>query len=165
MANFSSAIFRSVPGAFILNSGIEKLKADAQTSAGIQQMAVSGIPALKKIPSEHFAKVIGGSEIAVGGALLAPFVPNRLAGAALAAFGGGMLTMYFRNEENTQADGIRPTPNGIPLAKDSWLLSTGLGLMALGQGDAWRDKMTDRKIRKAEKKAAKEAAKDVRSNL
>ena len=48
----------------------------------------------------------------------------RLASAAL-------LTMYFGNEEMTEADGIRPSPEGIALSKDAWLVAIGAGLMAL----------------------------------
>lgn len=129
MSSLSSVALRLIPAAFIINSGAGKLGMDAEASAGLQQFAATGIPLLKKLPSEKFAKFIGSSELAVGGALLAPFVPNRLAGAALTAFGSGLLTLYFNNDGNTLDDGIRPSQDGLVLAKDSWLVAIGLGLL------------------------------------
>ena len=39
--------------------------------------------------------------------------------------------MYFRNPEMTQSDGIRPSEQGIPLAKDSWMLAIGAALVTM----------------------------------
>lgn len=127
--NLSSIALRSVPGAFILNSGLEKLKLDRESAEGLQDMAATGVPAVKDLAPEHFGKAVAWSEIAVGSVLLAPFVNDRLAGLALGGFSAGMLSMYFRNSDMTLADGIRPTGEGIPLAKDLWLSAIALGLV------------------------------------
>lgn len=129
MSVLSSAALRVIPGLFIINSGIGKIGMPAEASAGTQQFAATGIPAVKNLPAERFGSILGWTETAVGGALLAPFVPNRLAGAGLTALGAGLLTLYFNNEGNTKEDGIRPTDDGIALAKDSWLVAIGLGLV------------------------------------
>lgn len=134
MSLFSSAALRLIPAALIINSGIGKLGMDAESSAGLQKMAATGIKQMEQIPSDKFGQFIGASELAVGSALAAPFVSNRLAGAALTAFGSGLMTMYFNNDENTLEDGIRPTQAGMLLAKDSWLVAIGLGLMLAGKG-------------------------------
>lgn len=76
-------------GAFILNSGLGKLKADAETAQGVHGMACVAYPFLKKIDPERFTRMLAWSEITVGGTLLAPFVPTRLAGLALTGFSGG----------------------------------------------------------------------------
>lgn len=126
----SSVALRAIPGAFILNSGIGKIGMPAEASAGIQQFAASGVPAVKQIPSEKFGTVLGWSEAAVGGALLAPFVPNAVAGGALTTFAAGLLSLYFADPDNREDDGIRPSEQGLSLAKDSWLLAAGLALAA-----------------------------------
>ncbi|QGU03969.1 hypothetical protein [Corynebacterium comes] len=132
MSKISTAILRGVSGAFIANSGVGKIGMPAEYSAGIQQMAASGIPAMAKLPSDKFGTLLGYAETGIGAALLAPFVPNKLAGAALTAFSGGLMTMYFANPENTEADGIRPSQEGTSLAKDVFMLAIGLALMAQG---------------------------------
>lgn len=125
---FRNAVLRAVPGAFILNSGIGKLGLPPEGAAGLQEAASKGIPQLAAIPAEQFGKMLAYGEIAVGAALLIPFVPTRLAGAALATFAAGLLTMYVRTPELTEKDGIRPSRAGVPIAKDSWLLAIGMAL-------------------------------------
>lgn len=125
----SNIPLRAIPGAFIVNAGLGKLGMDAESSKGLQDFAATGIKELKQLPSDKFGQIIGASEIAVGGALLAPFVSNRIAGAGLTAFGAGLLTLYFGDDDNTLDDGIRPSEQGLPLAKDSWLLAAGLTLL------------------------------------
>jgi len=125
---FRNAVLRAVPGAFILNSGIGKLGLPPEAAAGLQGAASKGIPQLAEIPAEQFGKMLAYGEIAVGAALLIPFVPTRLAGAALATFATGLLAMYVRTPELTEKDGIRPSRAGVPIAKDSWLLAIGVAL-------------------------------------
>lgn len=129
MSFLSSVALRAIPGLFILNSGVGKIGMPAEASAGTQEFAASGIPALKNLPADKFGSILGWSETAVGGAMLAPFVSNRMAGIGVTALGAGLLTLYFNNEGNTKEDGIRPTDDGISLAKDSWLVAIGLGLI------------------------------------
>lgn len=128
---FASGALRVPTGLYILNSGIGKIGADEGTAEFLHGMAVTGIPALKDMDKETFAKFVAYSETGIGAALLTPFVSNRLAGAALATFGAGLLTMYFGNDAMTEDDGIRPSQEGLPLSKDSWLVAIGAALMAL----------------------------------
>ena len=128
----STAILRAVPGAFILNSGIGKLGMPAEMAAGLQGMAAQGVPPLAKLTPEQFAKFLSYGEIAVGASLLLPFVPTKLAGLALAGFSGSMVSMYLRTPGMTEQDGVRPTQDGTPVAKDSWLLAIAAALVLSG---------------------------------
>lgn len=125
----STALLRAVPGAFILNSGIGKLGLDEESSAGLQQMAASGVPMVEEMTPAQFGKFLSYGEIAVGAALLLPFVPTRLAGAALTTFSAGLVANYFSIDSMTQDDGIRPSEDGTAVAKDTWLAAIGLALM------------------------------------
>ncbi|MFF8913110.1 hypothetical protein ACF08M_07250 [Streptomyces sp. NPDC015032] len=121
---------RLAVGAFILNSGLGKLKADEETAQGVHGMACIAYPFLKKIEARRFTRLLAWSEIAVGGTLLTPFVPTRLAGLALTGFSSGLLGLYLRMPGMREPGSLRPTQNGIPLAKDSWMLAIGLGFLA-----------------------------------
>lgn len=123
---------RLATGAFILNSGLGKLKADAETAEGLHGMACVAYPVLKKIEPERFTRLLAWSEIAVGGTLLAPFVSTRLAGLALTGFSGGLVGLYLRVPGLREHGSLRPTQNGIPMAKDFWMLGIGLGFLGAG---------------------------------
>jgi hypothetical protein len=58
--------------------------------------------------------------------LLLPIVPNRLAGAALTAFSGGLLTMYLRTPPLHKPGSVWPTQTGIAVSKGAWMLVIGL---------------------------------------
>lgn len=135
MSLLTKAAFRVIPGAFFLSSGISKLKMDEEASAGLQQFAGTGMPFVEEVPAHQFGPVVGASEAIIGGALLALPIPNRLAGAMLTPFAIGLCSLYFADPANRQEDGITPTEQGMSLAKDSWLVALGLGLMALGDKD------------------------------
>ncbi|MCK7625509.1 hypothetical protein MUU72_20810 [Streptomyces sp. RS10V-4] len=120
---------RLTTGAFILNSGLTKWGADRQTAESVHGMASTAYPFLAKLPPERFTRLLAASEIAIGGALLAPLVPTRLAGLALTGFAGGLVGLYLRLPGMREPGSLRPTQNGIPLAKDVWMLGTGLGLL------------------------------------
>lgn len=120
---------RLAAGAFFLNSGIAKLGMSPEQAAGMRQMGAAGVPMLEKIDDATFAKALPAGEIAVGGALLLPFVPSWLAGLSLTAFSAGLVNMYLRTPGMTQADGIRPTEQGIGLAKDVAFLGIGATLL------------------------------------
>ncbi|AIG63392.1 membrane protein [Corynebacterium atypicum] len=139
----ADGILRAATGAFILNSGWGKKDLPVEAAEGLRDFASTGVPVFKEMDPEIFGKFICGSELGIGSALLCPLVPNRLAGAALATFGAGMLTMYFGNDNMTEDDGIRPSDDGIAMAKDSWLAAIGLALVFWPKG------------KKAEKKAKK----------
>ncbi|MFE6666502.1 hypothetical protein ACFVFH_23445 [Streptomyces sp. NPDC057697] len=123
---------RLATGAFILNSGLGKLRADAETAEGLHGMACVAYPFLRKIEPERFTRLLAWSEIAVGGILLAPFVPTRPAGLALTGFSAGLVGLYLRVPGMREPGSLRPTQSGIPLAKDFWMLGIGLGFLASG---------------------------------
>ena len=126
-----SAALRIPTGAYILDAGLGKFKVDKEGAEGLRDMATDGIPQLGQIDAETFATGLASAETALGAALLCPLIPNRLAGLGLTAFGAGLLTMYFGGDQYTQDDGIRPSQEGLPLSKDSWLVAIGAALMAL----------------------------------
>ena len=76
-------------GAFILNSGLGKRGADEGTAAGLHGFAAGTYPFLKSVPPQQFVQGLATAEIVLGAALLTPFVPTVVAGAALTAFSGG----------------------------------------------------------------------------
>lgn len=121
--SLSNAILRGVTGAFVLNSGLGKRGMPAEAAQGLQGFAATGIPAMAKMDPETFRDFVAYSEIGVGAALLTPVVPKKLAGAALGVFSAGLLSMYFRNPEMTESDGIRPSQEGLSLSKDAFMLA------------------------------------------
>ncbi|GAB95013.1 hypothetical protein BJY21_001705 [Kineosphaera limosa] len=123
---------RVTTGAFILDAGIGKLSADEGTAKWLHNSAATAYPFLADIKPKDFARLLAIGEIVVGGALLTPFVPSKTAGALLTGFGAGLVGLYLRTPGMTKEDGIRPTPDGLSTAKDSWLLGAGLTLMSQG---------------------------------
>jgi hypothetical protein len=116
-------------GAFILNSGISKLSADEEAAAQLHGFAVGTYPFLAKLKPKDFVRLLAGAEIALGSALLLPVVPSAVAGAGLAAFSGGLLGLYVKTPGMRKEGTPLPTQQGIPLAKDVWMLGVGLGLV------------------------------------
>ena len=137
-------------GAFILNSGLGKRGADEQAAAGMHGFAAGSYPFLKNVPPQQFAKALSTSEIAIGALLLAPFVPTAVAGAALTAFSGGLLGLYLRTPGLRKPGSLAPTEQGLAIAKDSWLLGIGIGLLTRGTVDR-----EPRRVRKAARTLAK----------
>jgi hypothetical protein len=136
-------------GAFILNSGLGKRGADAEAAAGMHGFAAGTYPFLKGMEPQQFARTLSSSEIAVGALLLTPFVPTAVAGAALTAFSGGLLGLYLRTPGMRKPGSLAPTEQGLPIAKDSWLLGIGVGLLVRGTVDR-----EPRRVRKAAKTLA-----------
>jgi hypothetical protein len=132
---------RITSGAFILNSGLGKWSADEETAARLHGMAAGTYPFLARLKPKDFAKLLSAGEIALGAALLLPVVPDALAGAGLTAFSAALLGMYARTPGMRQEGGVRPTRQGVPLAKDVWMLGIGVGLVV--------DALTDRPTRAA----------------
>jgi hypothetical protein len=120
---------RLTTGAFILNSGLGKRNVDPEHAARLHGMASGAYPFLGKMDSEQFAKLLSAGEITLGAALLAPVVPTALAGAALAAFAGGLVGMYLRTPGMHEEGSLRPTQQGTALAKDVWMLGIGVGFV------------------------------------
>jgi len=120
---------RVAAGAFILNSGIGKWSADEETAKQLHGFATGTYPFLAKLKPEDFVKLLAGTEIALGTALLLPFVPSVVAGAGLTAFSGGLLGLYVRTPGMRKDGTPLPTQQGVPLAKDIWMAGIGLGLV------------------------------------
>ena len=120
---------RVAAGAFILNSGIGKWSADEETAKQVHGFATGTYPFLAKLKPEDFVKLLAGTEIALGTALLLPFVPSVVAGAGLTAFSGGLLGLYVRTPGMRKDGSPLPTQQGVPLAKDIWMAGIGLGLV------------------------------------
>jgi hypothetical protein len=120
---------RIVTGAFILDQGIGKLSADEETAAQLHGMAVGTYPFLKKLKPADFTRILAISEIALGSALLIPFVPTGVVGAGLAAFSGGLLGLYVRTPGMHKEHSPFPTQQGTMLAKDAWIAAIGLSFV------------------------------------
>ncbi|MET3172792.1 UNVERIFIED_ORG: hypothetical protein ABIB52_000620 [Arthrobacter sp. UYCu721] len=129
MRRMSNIPLRLTTGAFILNAGYSKRNLDKDSAAGLQAMAAKVIPPVSRIEPETFGKLLSYSEMTLGAALLAPFVPSRLVGVGLGIFSGSLLTMYRRIPGMTEADGIRPTQQGTVLAKDVWMSGIAVALV------------------------------------
>lgn len=131
--NLSHAPLRLATGAFILNSGLGKRGLPVEAAAGMQDMAANGLPFVKNVSPETFGRALSTGEIALGAALLAPVVPSTVAGAGLAAFGGGLVQMYLNTPGLTEEGSrVKPSQDGIGIAKDVWLLGAGLSLVLSG---------------------------------
>jgi hypothetical protein len=143
---------RLATGAFILNSGLEKWKADDETAERLQNFASGAYPVVKRVEPQQFAKALGTAEAALGGALLSPFVSPATAGLALGAFSGSLLNLYWKTPGLHRQHDPRPTPDGIPLAKDSWMAGVAGALLLGSLGGSGR-----RKHRRARAKAKAKA--------
>lgn len=137
---------RLTTGAFILNSGVGKLSADDDAAKRYHDMASGTYPMFSSIEPTTFTKMLAVGEIAVGSVLLLPIVPAAVAGAALTGFSGALVRMYLKTPGMTKEDGVRPTQQGTPFAKDFWMLGAGLALLADGLAPR-------RKTRKAARRA------------
>ena len=120
---------RIAAGAFILNSGVGKWSADEETAAQLHGFASGAYPFLAKLKPKDFVRLLSATEITLGAALLVPVIPSALVGAGLAAFSGGLLGLYARTPGMRKDGTPLPTQQGIALAKDSWMLGIGLGLV------------------------------------
>ncbi|WP_026819168.1 DoxX family membrane protein [Arthrobacter castelli] len=120
---------RLATGSFILNSGLGKMQLDADSAAGMQQMAKNAVPQVGNLDPKEFGKYLSYAETALGAALLAPFIPSRLAGLGLTAFSAGLIMMYLKTPGMTQDDGVRPSADGTAVAKDVWMLGIGLSMV------------------------------------
>jgi uncharacterized membrane protein YkgB len=123
---------RLTVGTFFLNSGLSKHNADQATAEGLHQFASTTYPFLGKLAPQTFARLLSTGEIAMAAVLLVPVVPAAVAGAALTAFSAGTLGLYLRTPGMRQEGSLRPTGQGIPLAKDVWMLGIGISLIADG---------------------------------
>jgi hypothetical protein len=127
-AKLRRAPLRLATGAFILNSAVGKLGGDEKTAANLHGMAARAYPVLAKAEPQSFLKLLVAGELTVATALLLPIIPARLAGLALIGFSGSLLSMYARIPF-LHDKYLRPTPGGVPIAKDIWMLGIGVSLV------------------------------------
>jgi len=127
-AKLRRAPVRLATGAYILNSGVNKLGVDEGTAAWLHSTAANALPFVKRMPPTVFAKALAVGEIAVGAALLVPVVPAGLAGLALLGFGGALTALYVGTPAWHDRY-LRPTAEGVAPAKDIWLVGAGIGLV------------------------------------
>ncbi|MFI0408650.1 hypothetical protein [Actinomadura sp. 3N508] len=120
---------RLIVGAFIVNSGLSKLKGGDEVAEQIHGTAKAAYPFLESQDPREFTRRFATAEVALGAALIVPLVPSLLAGAALTAFAGGLNGLYLRLPGMREPGGLRPTEQGTALAKDTWLLGIGSGLV------------------------------------
>ncbi|GIH75938.1 hypothetical protein [Planobispora longispora] len=121
---------RLAAGALILNSGLTKGSVDKETAAQLHGMAAGAYPFLRNMDPKEFVRLLSKAEIALGVALAIPLVPSAVAGAALTAFAGGLFGLYLKTPGMREKGSVRPTHQGMALAKDVWLLGIGAGLVA-----------------------------------
>ncbi len=126
---------RAATGAFLLNSGLGKRETDEATAAGLHGMAAGAYPFLSGQDPQRFARLLSKAEIALGAALLIPVVPSLVAGAGLTAFAAGLIGLYLKTPGMREEGSLRPTPQGLAVAKDVWLLGIGLSLVLEEFGD------------------------------
>ncbi|MGH3501546.1 MAG: hypothetical protein ACRDQA_11760 [Nocardioidaceae bacterium] len=120
---------RLVTGAFILNSGLDKLRADKDTAQGLHGSASAAYPFLGALDADTFARLLAASETTLGIALLVPIIPTGAAGLGLAGFSAGLVGLYLRTPGARREGSLRPTPEGLALAKDTWMLGIGLSFV------------------------------------
>lgn len=119
-------------GLFLLNSGLSKVDADEETAGGLHGFASGAYPFVKRFEPRWFVGMLSKTEIGLGAALLLPAVPAAVAGAGLTAFSLGTLGLYLRTPGMRQEGSLRWTEQGLPLAKDVWMVGAGLSLLIDG---------------------------------
>src|ERR1044072_3293315 len=119
---------RLITGAYFLKAGLSKRGGDA-AAGQLHGFASGTYPLLGKLDAKRFTGLLSTAEIALGTALVLPVVPAWLAGAGLTAFALGTLGLYLRTPGMREEGSLRPTQQGIPLAKDAWMVGIGLALM------------------------------------
>ncbi|MEU6082409.1 hypothetical protein [Streptomyces sp. NPDC047108] len=132
-----SSLARQLPlrlsaGAFLLNSGLSKSSADEETAQQLQGFAAGTYPFLGKLDARSFLGLLSKAEVTIGAALLLPVVPAAVAGAALTAFSVGTLGLYLKTPGMRREGSLRWTEQGLPLAKDAWMLGMGVSLLIDG---------------------------------
>jgi hypothetical protein len=120
---------RAATGAFILNAGLAHLRADDETAKGTHAMAAGAYPIFEDMDPNAFGRILATGEIALGAALLIPVIPSGLAGIGLAAFSGGLLGIYVKSPRMHEEGSLRPTPEGVAVAKDAWMAGIAAALI------------------------------------
>jgi uncharacterized membrane protein YphA (DoxX/SURF4 family) len=133
---------RLTSGGYVLDSGVSKWHADDATAGQLHGFARSAYPLLGKIEPATFTRALAAGEVGLGAALLIPLVPSAVAGLGLMGFGGALLGLYAVTPGMRRPGSVFPTPEGIALAKDAWLVGIGAALVLGSRGPAsftaWR---------------------------
>jgi hypothetical protein len=116
-------------GVFLLSSGLAKRDADEATAGQLHGFAAGTYPFLRRLDARRFTRLLSAAELTLGTALLLPVIPAGLAGAGLTAFALGTLGLYLRTPGLRQEGSLSPTEQGIPIAKDVWMVGIGLALV------------------------------------
>lgn len=130
------APLRLATGAFILNSGLSKRGTRGDAAEGLHGFATTAHPELEDVEPEAFAQGLSTGEILLGTALLTPLVPSWVAGTGLTIFASGLNRLYWKAPGLRQEGDVRPTEQGIGIAKDVWMTAIGVALIL--------DALTDR---------------------
>ena len=120
---------RVVTGAFIFHSGLEKWNAQKEHAEALHGMAKGAYPVVESVPPERFTRALSITEMTTGTLLLAPFVSNAVAGAALTGFSGALVGLYAKTPGIRREGSIWPEQTGIALSKDAWMFGIGLSLL------------------------------------
>lgn len=145
---------RLATGAFIANTGINKLRGGEDMAKGVHGLASGTYPVLEGVDPMQFMKALGATELALGVALAVPVIPTTVAAAGLTAFASGLLGLYAKTPGMREEGSWRPTQEGTALAKDVWLLGVGLTLLA-DQAATRVRRGAARSARRAARKAAR----------
>ena len=105
---------RLAAGTFIINSGLSKWGTDEATAQHLEGFAAGAYPFLAKLDPQLFVKALSVSEVVVGAAVLLPFVPAGVAGAALTAFSAGLIGLYLLNVRHASGRESATHPAGPP---------------------------------------------------
>ena len=116
-------------GAYILHAGLAKWNVDEAHAQGLHAVASAAFPFLRRITPTRFGRLLAAGEVATGAALLTPLVPARWAGGALTIFSGALVAMYLRTPAMHRPGSVWPTPAGIAVSKDVFMLGIGVGLL------------------------------------
>jgi hypothetical protein len=122
---------RLASGLFILNEGLTKQQElDPERAQMLRGTAAKAFPQFEDMEAEQFARLLATAETALGAALVAvPLVPPLLAGLGLLGFSGGLIRLYLKLPGVRREGSVRPTQQGVPLAKDVWLTAIGAALV------------------------------------
>ncbi|MGH9068138.1 MAG: hypothetical protein ACRD0J_11730 [Acidimicrobiales bacterium] len=142
---------RLATGAFLLNSGLTKLGMPEEHASRLHGMATGAYPGLKRLDPKPFGQALAVGETSLGVALLTPFLPSSLVGLGLGAFSGALLGMYARTPALHQEGSLRPSEQGVAMAKDTWMAGIAAALVL----DGISSSRTRRGRRRLEAKAAK----------
>ena len=153
---------RAVVGAYMLNSGLGKFNAPPEAAAYMRDAGSVVVPQFQKLKPQDFAKLLASGETALGAALLIPFVPTWVGAVGLGAFSAGLVTMYLKTPGMTEADGVRPTSEGVALSKDSWLAAIAGTLILDEITTSSRARRKAKEAAKIERVAHREAKKLAR---